>query len=112
MKKLYATLSIAIFGAMLACQQDELTREIPSDVISQLRAAGFDTSEGLSRRGDGYLVEYDIYLTSKQIAELSAPVSAGAHAEEEHYRTFNLVTGSPRTINVWMDPSFDTYMQN
>lgn len=114
MRKIYATLSIALFGAIFSCQeQEDLSKnEIPADIISQLQRAGFDTSEGLSKRGNAYLVEYDILLTPAQIAELSTPVSAGAHAEEEHYRTFNLVTGTPRTITVWMDPSFDSYMQS
>ena len=114
MRKIYATLSIALIGAMLSCQeQDNVSKnEIPNDVISKLQKAGFDTSEGLSQYRDGYLVEYDIFLTPKQINDLGAPVSEGVHADEEHYRTYNLVTGAPRTLAIFMDPGFDSYMQN
>ena len=107
MKKLYAFFSVALVGVMLACQEQELKSEIPNDVISQLQAAGFDTSEGLSSYNGGYLVEYDIFISASDIASLSKPISVS----DEHYRTFNLVTGTPRTLLVYMDPGFDSYMQ-
>jgi hypothetical protein len=113
MKKLYAFFSVALIGVTLSCQeQEELKNEIPNDVISQLQAAGFDTSEGLSKYKDGYLVEYDMYISSKDLSSLSKPVSLASGAAEEHYHTFNMVTGSPRTLQVYMDPGFDSYMQN
>jgi hypothetical protein len=114
MRKIYAIASIAIlFSAMLSCEeQDQVKNEIPNDVIARLQQAGFDTSEGLKKSGDGYIVEYDIFLSAKAINDLSTPLSAGKHADEEHYRTFNLVTGTPRTLNVYMDPGFDSYMQS
>jgi hypothetical protein len=114
MRKLYATLCIGLFGAMLSCQdQDELKRdEVSSDVIAQLQAAGFDTSEGLSKYKDGYLVEYDIFVTEKDVANLQAATSVGKNATEEHYRTTNIVKGTPRTLSVYMDAGFDAYMQS
>lgn len=113
MKKCYAVLSITLMLFVLSCQeQDSLKKEIPQDVVSKLNNAGFDTSEGLSRYQNGYLVEYDIFLTDDQINNISAAVSIGSDAEEEHYRTYNLVTGTPRTLLVYMDPGFDAYMQN
>ncbi|MFZ6012472.1 MAG: M57 family metalloprotease [Bacteroidota bacterium] len=113
MRKIYATLSVALlWGAMLSCQdQEELKNEIPNDVITQLQAAGFDTSEGLSRYKGGYLVEYDIFISPKDLTSLSAPVRISETAQEEHYRTYNLVTGTPRTLRVYMDGGFGTYMQ-
>jgi hypothetical protein len=107
MKKLYAFFTVALVGVMLSCQEQELKNEIPNDVISQLQAAGFDTSEGLSKYNDGYLVEYDIFVSAKDLASLSKPVSVS----DEHYRTFNLIKGTPRTLLVYMDPGFDSYMQ-
>jgi hypothetical protein len=108
MKKLYAFFSVTLIGVMLSCQeQAEIKNEIPNDVISQLQAAGYDTSEGLSKYKDGYLVEYDIFIAAKDLASLSKPVSVS----DEHYRTFNLITGLPRTLLVYMDPGFDSYMQ-
>ncbi|HEY9048767.1 MAG TPA: M57 family metalloprotease [Ohtaekwangia sp.] len=113
MRKMYATCSMAILCAMFSCQEQESAKnEVPNDVVVQLSKAGFDTSEGLSLRPDGkFLVEYDILLSKEQIASLAEPVSIGASADEEHYRTTNLVTGTPRTIYVYMDAGFGTYMQ-
>jgi hypothetical protein len=112
MKKLCSIFCIVLMLAVFSCQDQEAVKnQVPGDVVSQLKAAGFDTSEGLSRYKDGYLVEYDIFLTSKQIAELGTSISVSREAEEEHYRTYNLVS-QPRVIRVYMDPGFDTYMQN
>lgn len=113
MKKFYSTLCIALlFCAVFSCQEQEATNEISNDVIEKLKAAGFDTSEGLKKSDNGYIVEYDIFLTESDINRLSAAVAIGSHADEEHYRTFNLVTGTPRVLKIYMDPGFDSYMQN
>jgi hypothetical protein len=114
MRKIYAIMSMALlFVATLSCEeQNQMRDEIPSDIVASLQAAGFATSEGLSRRGNGFLVEYDIFLTAEQIHSLGAAVSAGKTADEEHYRTTYIVGGTPRTLLVWMDPVFDSYMQN
>jgi hypothetical protein len=112
MRKFYATLCIGLVGAMLSCQdQEELKNEVSSDVIAQLQAAGFDTSEGLSKYKDGYLVEYDIFISSEDLSKVQQASSISKNATEEHYRTYNLVTGTPRTLNVYMDAGFDAYMQ-
>lgn len=111
MKKLCSVLSMALIAAVFSCQEQEaIQTEVPQDVVSQLKAAGFDTSEGLSRYKDGYLVEYDIFLTPRQIAELGTSISVSHEAEEEHYRTYNLVS-QPRTLKVYMATGFDNYMQ-
>jgi hypothetical protein len=114
MKKLCSILSIAAVLAIFSCQdqnEEAVKNEVPSDVVSQLKSAGFDTSEGLFRYKDGFIVEYDIYLTAKQIAELGSSISVSHEAEEEHYRTYNLVS-QPRTLLVYMDSQFDSYMQS
>jgi hypothetical protein len=112
MKKLCSVLCIAAMLAIFSCQEQEATKnQVPQDVVSQLNAAGFDTSEGLFRYKDGYMVEYDIFLTAKQISELGSSISVSHEAEEEHYRTYNLVS-QPRTVTVYMSTGFDTYMQN
>jgi hypothetical protein len=114
MKKMYASCCVAMLFAALSCNEQEAAKsnEVPSDVVAKLTAAGFDTSEGLSRYKNGYMVEYDVFLTDHDIEELAAPVSVSSEAEDEHYRTWNIVTGTPRTIYVYMDPGFGTYMQN
>lgn len=113
MKRLFIICTLVLTGLAMSCQNDtELTsRKISSDIVSQLQRAGFNTSEGLFKRDGGYLVEYDIFLTEDDIQNL-APANTVGVPTEEHYRTTNLVTGSPRTIKVWMDPVFDAYMQS
>lgn len=112
MKKLCSVLCIAAMLAVFSCQEQEASKnQIPEDVVSQLKAAGFDTSEGLFRYRDGFMVEYDIFLTKKQIHELGSSISIGHDAEEEHYRTYNLVS-QPQTLTVYMATGFDTYMQD
>lgn len=114
MKKFYAALSVALmFGAMFSCQEQEgIKNDVPDHIISKLRDGGFDPSEGLKQVAGGYIVEYDIFLTEDDINNLSEPISMGQNAEEEHYRTKYLVKGTPRTIKVYMDPGFDSYMQS
>ncbi|MBT1702069.1 M57 family metalloprotease [Chryseosolibacter indicus] len=116
MKRIHATtLSIAlVFTAMLSCeeQQEELRNDVPKEIISKLEAAGFHTNEGLKKSGNGYIVEYDIFLTENQIDDLVAPVGLGGKAGEEHYRTTNIVKSTPRTLKIYMDPGFDSYMQS
>jgi hypothetical protein len=113
MKKVYALSIALLFAAMFSCEeQEQSTNEISQDVVVKLQAAGFDTSEGLKRSGNGYIVEYDIFLTDHDIDHLASPLSASKNADEEHYRTTYLVSGTPRTLNVYMDPGFDSYMQN
>jgi hypothetical protein len=113
MKKMYASCCVAMLFAALSCSEQEAAKsnEVSTDVVAKLTAAGFDTSEGLSRYKNGYMVEYDVFLTDHDIEELAAPVSVSAEAEEEHYRTTNIVTSTPRTIYVYMDPGFGSYMQ-
>ncbi|WP_343744551.1 M57 family metalloprotease [Chitinophaga sp.] len=99
---------------LLACQKKDNTpspRNVSDNIISKLQAAGFHTSEGLQKYKDGYLVEYDIFLTEKQIDELAAnPVNS--KVKVEHYRSTNTVPGPLRTIYVYIDPAFDAYMQD
>ena len=107
--------ALAIVGASFSsCQQEQelVTNGVPTEISSKLKKAGFDVSEGLFAYNGGYMVEYDIFLTEDQINDLTPGVSVDGHAHEEHYRTFNLVTGVPRTLRIYMDPGFGTYMQN
>lgn len=113
MRKIAILSTAVVFAAMLSCEEQEQAKnEVPTEIVSRLQAAGFDTSEGLKRSGNGFTVEYDLFFTEEQIYKLDLPLSVGKHADEEHYRTYNLVTATPRTLKVYMDPGFDSYMQN
>jgi hypothetical protein len=131
MKKIYYAF-LLIITIVSACKKDQLAvenkTEISADVIQKLKAAGFDTSEGLTKINGGYMVEYDIFMSDSSIDKLEAkskvkiPLSAkniqGKIQSKDlvsHYRSNNLVLSSwnsQRNIQVYMDPAFGTYLQN
>jgi len=117
MKKSIYVLLALLCAIALSCHQEEeqdVTKieTVSDDIISKLQRAGFDTSEGLTKYRNGYLVEYDILLTEEQIDELIDTNKNPKNGRVQHYRTFNLVSASPsRTLNIFMDTGFDTYMQ-
>jgi len=84
---------------------------ISLEIIQKLESAGFNTSEGLRKFEKGYLVEYDILLTEEQINDLVLSKTDLSNARVKHYRTNERVEGLPRTLLIFMDPSFDSYMQ-
>lgn len=102
----------------------EISNEIPESVIKKLQDAGFDTSEGLYKTDNGYVVEHDIFLTEENFKDLviisndqKITDQNGRGVEPDvlfpkHYRTTNIVGGMPRVINVFMHPDFNQHMQN
>jgi hypothetical protein len=80
---------------------------------SLVKSAGFDETWA-ERRADGnYLIEGDILLTKEQLQSMAgvAPTNNFIIANEEHYRTTNLVnTGTGvRTITVSLGSGFPSY---
>jgi len=113
---LVTTILVTLF--LFSCSEEpELTsstlqpHDVPDEIITKLEAAGFVTTEGLSKAEGGYVVEGDIFLTEEQIDEL---INHDDHLpNEEHYRSTNLVTvGNVRVLRVFMDPIFNNFMQN
>lgn len=82
-------------------------QNIPKHIIQKLEKSGFYTNEGLFKVEDGYVVEYDIFLSETDIKELVAKNTN----EEKHYRTNNLVSGT-RTIKVYVDPALGAFVRN
>ncbi len=111
--------SLVLAAAMLllwGCRKEheevhEAKQKSTGTVVEKLKAAGFDLSQGFFPYKNGYIVEYDIFLTEAQIDELAASAEAHKSGRTDHYRTTNLVTGLPRVIQVHMDPAFGTFMQ-
>lgn len=101
MRKITKALTIVLISLLLfgSCKKsDNRQEEISPEVLNQIAALGFST-QGAVLHEDGYLVEGDIILTPDNLAGL--PTSHELiHANEEHYRTTNIVTGTPRTITV------------
>ncbi|GAB5522752.1 MAG: hypothetical protein Roseis2KO_06240 [Roseivirga sp.] len=103
---------LAAFGFVFtACQESieeaPLELEEASQAIKdQLAEAGYNPEDAFKwnfNGVDGYLVEYDIFFTE---AEISGLTKNDKVLDTEHYRTTNLVTGTPRTIKVGIDPAF------
>ena len=85
----------AIFSACQTGVEEPYFGEVDGTVLEALANAGFNSSEVIKVE-DGYIVEKDIFFTDADIAELTI----GELVSGEHYRTTNIVTGTPRTITV------------
>src|SRR5436853_301962 len=84
-----------------SCKRETVTapkEEVSASVLQQIAAQGFST-DGVTKVDNGYLVEGDIILTAENLRGLPDTKNL-VIANEEHYRTTNLVTGTPRTITV------------
>lgn len=90
--------------SLVSCVKDVKEAEaapdasISGETIAKIAALGFGTAE-VQRVDEGYLVEGDIILTEEDLNRVSSSPNL-VIAQEEQYRTFNLVKGLPRTITV------------
>lgn len=94
MKKVFVPFAAACLAAFsfTACTKEvkETQPDIAASTLSQISALGFG-NEGVKKVEGGYLVEGDIFLTEAQLS--AAPASPNmVVAQEEQYRTFNLVS--------------------
>jgi hypothetical protein len=96
-----ASLLMAIVILMIACSKnkDAAVPQISDEVKAKISALGFDPA-GVQKVEDGYLVEGDIILTANDLNNGHADGKSIIYANEEHYRTTNLVTSLPRTITI------------
>ncbi len=107
MKKLLRTaFALSLTGMMFsACSKKqnaevEIQPEgaISETVLQQIKAAGFSTHE-VVKNENGYIVEGDIFLTEAELqSQATSPVLRVAN--EEQYRTNNLVGSLPRVIKI------------
>jgi len=77
--------------------------EISGDVLQKISALGF-SNQGVVKVDDGYLVEGDIILTENDLKGHENPMLLRI-ANNEQYRTTNLVTSLPRTISIRVSSS-------
>ncbi len=99
-------LLILLVGLVFTACDREVTdtasdRSVPEEVLKQIAALGFDTKDAV-KLDDGYLVEGDIWLTDENL-QAAAPLDV-RFPHSEQYRTFNLVQGLPRVIQVGVSP--------
>lgn len=94
----------AVLVISFACQEqnDVVTPElqdVPNEILDQIDALGFNSNE--VKMHDGMLfIEGDIAISVEELKQMQPGKGL---AVEEHYSTDNLVTGSPRTINVYVN---------
>jgi hypothetical protein len=113
MKRTFKTMAFAclLAFAFSSCKKDvkeETPEQVSPEVMAQIRNMGFNT-DGVQKVDEGYLVEGDIILTAEQLNNL--PTSNEIiYANEEHYRTTNLVNPSSYpTIKVAISSSSSSH---
>lgn len=95
----FTALIIFIFSCHKQSSVTQTTdNTLSTDVLAKIKALGFGTS-GVIRQDNGYLVEGDIVLTDELLNSVPDQ-SLLRIADDEQYRTTNLVTGLPRTITI------------
>jgi hypothetical protein len=95
----------------VSCQKSDKAvkqEEISTDVLKQIQQMGFST-DGVIKKGNGYLVEGDIFLSSKHLSRASSTPNVRV-AETEQYRTYNLVNALPRTVTISVTDLSDAYV--
>jgi len=115
---LFTTAITALLAVTIAgCQKSASVKADPNALTAGeknlIRSAGFN-SNWAERMPDGnYLIEGDILLTPAQLQEMAGatPSNFLIVADEEHYRTYNLVNtgGGVRTITVSLGSGFPSY---
>jgi len=113
-------LAVLVVVVIVSCQKSvnksgsTTSSALTDDEKSLIKSAGFDELWAEKTVSGSYLIEGDILLTTAQLKEMSnaAPSNNIIVAEEEHYRTFNLVStpqSGTRTITVSLGSGFPSY---
>src|SRR6185436_13346021 len=93
-----------------AADEDVVGVALTADEQSLVKAAGFDETYAEKRPDGNYLIEGDMLVTKAQLQSMAgvAPAYNFIIANEEHYRTTNLVNtnGGVRTITVSLGSGF------
>jgi len=101
MKKfLLATVLVTVSALVIVSCSKTTTNneEVSPDVLSKISALGF-SNNGVTKVDGGYLVEGDIIVSENDLNGFENP-SLLRIANNEQYRTTNLVTGLPKTLTV------------
>src|SRR5690349_4031643 len=103
MKQITRLVTLSLMTALILASCKKAAKETAQDEISdatlaKIQSHGFGTSS-VQRTEEGYMVEGDIILTE----DFLNSVPGGNYlliANNEQYRTTNLVTGLPRNITI------------
>ena len=114
-----SVLVLIVAGTIPSCKKNiSDTTAADANAVSQdekavIAAAGFN-SNWVEKTAEGFLIEGDILLTKDQLQEMAGttPTNNFIVANEEHYRTYNVVSTPStgyRTITVRLTSGFPTY---
>ncbi len=111
MKKLQSLVILSLLAGLVftSCTKsvnDPAVDEISQEVIAKLKDQGYSTSN-VQKVEEGYLVEGDIIVTPENLNNPATSPNL-IIANEEQYRTTNLVTGLPRNITVSVSGSVNS----
>jgi hypothetical protein len=114
MKKLFVSVSVLATAVILVVSCSKTKDASPADQVSdavkaKVKALGFGTSS-IVKDQDGYIVEGDILLTDEVLNNAPSQTLLRI-ANDEQYRTTNLVKGLPRTITVLVTGLGTPYVQ-
>jgi hypothetical protein len=118
-KIIYAGFAAALITlAILSCKKSATSSEnsllLTDDEKALVASAGFNSNWAERSPGGGFLIEGDILLTKAQLQDMAGatPTHNFIIADEEHYRTYNVVstpgTGT-RNITVRLGSGFPSY---
>lgn len=94
----YSLMTVLIFTSCKKALKETAQQEISDATLAKIQSHGFGTSS-VQKTEEGYMVEGDIILTE----EFLNSTPGGNYlriANNEQYRTTNLVTGLPRNITI------------
>jgi hypothetical protein len=116
MRKTLFTLTAVVAACMLtlfACRKNASSETASSsgvsdDVLAKIYNLGFSNKDVIPDGNGNYIVEGDILLSEADL-NTKNDVSLLRVADEEQYRTTNLVRNLPRTITVSMSSALNTW---
>jgi Dual-action HEIGH metallo-peptidase len=120
MKTLFtsAALSLLLAGSFVSCKKSSSNELVPAalsqDEKNLIASAGFNSNWAERTAEGSYLIEGDIFLSAAQLKSMaSEPFTHNfIVANEEHYRTYNIVstpTSGARVITVRLTDGFPSY---
>ena len=110
-------LALVLAGTFVSCKKTSTT-DTPQSGLNQderslVMAAGFNENWAEKDAAGNFLIEGDIYLTKAQLQGMAgaSPSHNLIVADEEHYRTFNIVAtpNGTRNITVSLGSGFPAY---
>jgi hypothetical protein len=90
--------------SLTSCKKQIKEEEIPQSIKDKIFALGFSTA-GIQKIDEGYLTEGDIILSNSDL-DHKPQTQFLRIADNEQYRTFNLLTGLPRTLTISLSNKF------